>query len=79
MICKVGEASMIAATTAARGASNRAVIKKVIGLIVVAVVCVAAIIVVLSVLKTFGDSGDDTKEAKKFEGMVNQEGTNVWE
>ena len=61
--------AMIVSSAAAETASNKAVIKKFIGLVVVIVVCVAVVVVVLKVVKTFGDSGDETKEEeKKFEG-----------
>lgn len=47
-------------------ASNKALVKKVIGLIVVVVVCVAVVVVVLKVLKTFEDSSSDSKKEKTF-------------
>lgn len=59
---------MIVASNAARGTSNKALIKKVIGLVVVVAVCVVVVIVVSNVLKTFGDSDDDSQEGRKFEG-----------
>lgn len=59
---------MIVAFNAARGTSNKALIKKVIGLVVVVAVCVVVVIVVSNVLKTFGDSDDDSQEGRKFEG-----------
>lgn len=46
--------------------SNKALVKKVIGFIVVVVVCVAVVVVVLKVLKTFGDSSSDSKKEKTF-------------
>ena len=59
---------MIVASNAARGTSNKALIKKVIGLVVVVAVCVVVVIVVLNVLKTFGDSDEDSQEEKKLGG-----------
>ena len=59
---------MIVASNAAGGTSNKALIKKVIGLVVVVAVCVVVVVVVLNVLKTFGDSDDDSQEERKFEG-----------
>lgn len=62
--------NMIASVgTAARNASNKEFIKKVVGLIVVVVVCVAVVVIVLKVLNKFGDSSDDeAKEETNFEG-----------
>ena len=59
---------MIVASNAARGTSNKALIKKVIGLVVVVAVCVVVVVIVSNVLKTFGDSDDDSQEERKFEG-----------
>lgn len=58
---------MIVAGAAARNASNKALIKKVVGLIVV-VVGVAVVVIVLKVLDKFGDSSDDGKGETSFEG-----------
>lgn len=62
--------SMVApdGTAAASSASNKALIKKVVGLIVVVAVCVTVIVIVLNVLKTFGDSSDDSKGETNYEG-----------
>ena len=59
---------MIVASNEARGTSNKALIKKVIGLVVVVAVCVVVVVIVSNVLKTFGDSDDDSQEERKFEG-----------
>lgn len=60
---------MIVAGAAARNASNKALIKKVVGLIVVVVVVgVAVVVIVLKVLDKFGDSSDDGKGETSFEG-----------
>lgn len=73
MIRAPGEASMVAApvagaTTARASRSNKVLIKKVVGLIVVTVVCVAVVVIILNVLKTFGGSSDGAKEEDKFDG-----------
>lgn len=51
-----------------RASNNKALIKKVVGLIVVVAVCVAVIVIVLNVLKTFGDSSDDSKGETNYDG-----------
>lgn len=55
---------------AGRTASNKALIKKVVGLIVVVVVCIAVIVIVLNVLKKFGDSSDDIKGETNYDGKL---------
>ena len=69
-VCFFSQCNMIvsAGGAAARNASNKALIKKVVGLIVVAVVCVVVVVIVLKVLNKFGDSSDEAKEETNFEG-----------
>ncbi|XP_068703848.1 tyrosine-protein kinase receptor-like [Montipora foliosa] len=62
---------MMVATTAERASSsNKPLIKKIVGLIVVAVVCVTVIFVVVKVLRSFGGPDDKQKEKAKFDVRV---------
>ena len=51
--------------------SNKPLIKKLIGLIVVVAVCVTVIVIVVKVLGS-GSSDDDKKEKVKFDGKSNK-------